>query len=176
MTCSTRATRLCRTARAVARLFPTMKLLSVTTKRPTHRSLSACRWWISPAHRCWCGRPPRGRCLATWPWPRIPMWNTSRWNAHIEGGKTEKLILAKALLEKVFRGEEVKVAGHVQGQKVEGTEVSSTLHLPASRQACPLCGAWRIRHHRGWHGTRPHGARLRRGRYAGRAGISTCPC
>ncbi|MBM3151762.1 MAG: isoleucine--tRNA ligase [Chloroflexi bacterium] len=38
-----------------------------------------------------------------------------------EGGK-EKLILAEALLEKVFRGEEVKVVEHFKGKKLKGTK------------------------------------------------------
>ncbi len=36
-------------------------------------------------------------------------------------GATERLILAKALLEKVFRGEEVKVVEHFKGKKLKGT-------------------------------------------------------
>jgi isoleucyl-tRNA synthetase len=38
-----------------------------------------------------------------------------------EGGK-ERLILAEALLEKVFRGEEVKVVDHFKGRKLKGTK------------------------------------------------------
>jgi isoleucyl-tRNA synthetase len=38
-----------------------------------------------------------------------------------EGG-TERLILAEALLEKVFRGEEVKVVEHFKGKKLKGTK------------------------------------------------------
>ena len=38
-----------------------------------------------------------------------------------EGGK-ERLILAEALLEKVFRGEEVKVVEHFKGKKLKGTK------------------------------------------------------
>ena len=40
-----------------------------------------------------------------------------------EGG-TERLILAKALLDKVFRGEEVKVVEHFKGKKLKGTKYS----------------------------------------------------
>ena len=29
------------------------------------------------APRCWGGRPRRGRCRATWPWPSVPTWSTS---------------------------------------------------------------------------------------------------
>ena len=38
-----------------------------------------------------------------------------------EGGK-ERLILAEALLEKVFRGEEIKVVEHFKGKKLKGTK------------------------------------------------------
>jgi isoleucyl-tRNA synthetase len=37
-------------------------------------------------------------------------------------GGTERLILAEALLEKVFRGEEVKVVDHFKGKKLKGTK------------------------------------------------------
>jgi isoleucyl-tRNA synthetase len=39
----------------------------------------------------------------------------------LEGG-TEKLILAEALLEKVFRGEQVRVVDHFKGKKLRGTK------------------------------------------------------
>lgn len=42
-------------------------------------------------------------------------------HAFPEGGGTEKLILAEALLEKVFRGEEVKVLERMKGKKLNGT-------------------------------------------------------
>ena len=38
------------------------------------------------------------------------------------GGGSERLILAEALLEKVFRGEEVKVVEHFKGKKLKGTK------------------------------------------------------
>ena len=50
----------------------------------------------------------------------------------LDGGK-EKLILAKLLLEKVFRDEEVKVLETFKGKKLKGNEISSAVYFCASR-------------------------------------------
>jgi isoleucyl-tRNA synthetase len=77
--------------------------------------------------------------LADKPGTSLLVWTTTPWTlpgnvavaAHpdveyvtveraLEGNKTEKLILAKALLEKVFRDEEVKVLDTFKGKKLKG--------------------------------------------------------
>jgi isoleucyl-tRNA synthetase len=77
--------------------------------------------------------------LADKPGTSLLVWTTTPWTlpgnvavaAHpdveyvtversLEGGKKEKLILAKPLLEKVFRGEDVKVVDTFKGRKLKG--------------------------------------------------------
>jgi len=48
-------------------------------------------------------------------------------------GTKEKLILAKALVEKLFKDEEVKVVDTFKGKKTQGRQVSSAVYLFASR-------------------------------------------
>ena len=98
-----------------------MKLLWATKTRPTLRSLSACRWWISLMFRCWCGRRRPGHCLAMWLLPRTPMWIMSSWNATITAHQ-EKLILAKSLVEKVFGRRRSKVLETFKGKKLKGVK------------------------------------------------------
>ncbi|MCG2786533.1 MAG: class I tRNA ligase family protein, partial [Anaerolineae bacterium] len=54
----------------------------------------------------------------------------------LEEGGTERLILAQALLEKVFRGEEVKVVETLKGKKLKGTRYKPLFtFLPPDKQA-----------------------------------------
>jgi isoleucyl-tRNA synthetase len=54
----------------------------------------------------------------------------------IEGGKKEKLILAKALMEKVFRDEEVKVVDTFKGKKLKGQKYHPLFtFLPSDKPA-----------------------------------------
>ncbi len=60
-----------------------------------------------------------------------------------EGG-TERLILAEALLEKVFRGEEVKSGGAIQGQEIEGRKIPPSIHLHARWRNQRIMWCWAI--------------------------------
>ncbi len=76
--CFIRATKWFLTARAVARPFPITRWPRVTAKPATPQFLCACRWWMNPALRYWCGRLPPGRCRPMWRWLWAQRSNTSR--------------------------------------------------------------------------------------------------
>lgn len=64
-----------------------------------------------------------------------------------EGGQ-ERLILAEALLAKVFGDEPVKVVDHFKGKHIKGKRYSPLLHVHASRQTGSFRGVKAMRYHR----------------------------
>jgi isoleucyl-tRNA synthetase len=80
-------------------------------------------------------------------------------------GTKEKLILAKSLLEKVFRGEEVKVVDSFKGKKLKGLKYKPLFtFVPVDKPAYYVVLADFVTTEDGT-GTRASGSRVRRGRH-----------
>jgi hypothetical protein len=109
-TCSSRATRSCPTARAVARRSAATSCHWATRKAPStpaSTSSSASKDGGGEVARgervkkniCWPGRPRRGRCQATWRWPWAPTCDYVR----VRDVSGDVLTLAADLAERVLR-------------------------------------------------------------------------
>ena len=80
-------------------------------------------------------------------------------------GTKEKLILAKSLVEKVFRGEEVKVVDTFKGKKLKGVKYQPLFTFMPAGQARVLCILADFVTTEDGTGLGSHCPRLRSGRY-----------
>ena len=163
-TCCTRAIRSCPIAPAAARRFRTMKWLSATTKPripPVFVRFPLCDKKIFASRLDDNALDAAGQCRRGRSSRRGLRHRRAR-----ERWREGEVHPGQGLVEKVFKDEEVKVLDTFKGKKLKGQKYRPLFtFLPPDKPAYYRRHG-RLRHHRRWHRSRPHGARLWRGRHA----------